>query len=151
MSDESKMTVNFNLDSEGFISQECPNCKKRFKVKYGHGSDQPISFCPYCCHEECNCWWTTEQAEYLGNSVFQEKMEPELEKMAKEINRDSRKGGFVTMKMDFKPSPKAVAPKEPEDGWPKILFECCGETIMHDGSVEKLSCIICGEKLLVTD
>jgi hypothetical protein len=53
--------------------------------------------------------------------------------------------------MDFKPSPKAVPPEEPEEDWPKILFECCGETIKHDQSHEKLSCVICGKNVLLNN
>jgi len=146
MSDKKKIMVKLNMDSDGFISQECPKCKKQFKIKYGEGSDQPLSFCPYCGHEGRDCWWTQEQADYLGKAVLQETIEPEFEKMAKEINRNSHKGGFITMSMDFKPSSKAVPPQEIDKDWPKMLFECCGETIKHDQGQKVLSCVICGRK-----
>ena len=31
------MKVTINTDRDGFISQVCPECEKRFKVKYGDG------------------------------------------------------------------------------------------------------------------
>jgi len=140
------ISVRFGTDKDGYISQECPKCEKRFKVKYGEGSDKPISFCPYCKHEGQNCWWTKEQVDYLGKAVLQKTVEPEFEKMAKKINRSSKKGDFISMRMDFKPSSRAVPPEELSENWPKMLFECCGETIKHDGSVLPVYCIICGNR-----
>lgn len=137
--------VQLKTDSEHFISQECPACKKRFKIKPGSGSDLPISYCPYCGHNEQDCWWTKEQVEYFGQMAAGEIIEPELEKMAKEFNRNSPKSGFITMSMDYKKSPKVVPPEEPEEDWQKRVFKCCGETIKHDASKSELHCIICGK------
>lgn len=146
MSDKITMNVQLKTDGDGFISQECPNCEKRFKIRYGEGSDQPLSVCPYCGHEGRNCWWTKEQVDYLGKVVIQETIEPKLEKMAKEVNRNTRKGGFITMSMNFKRSRKAIPPEEPEDNWGTTLFDCCNETIRHDSSKSTLYCVICGIK-----
>ena len=66
MSDEIRVRVSLNTDDDGFLSQRCPSCERRFKVKFGEGSDRPISFCPYCGHNEEGCWWTQEQADYLA-------------------------------------------------------------------------------------
>ena len=146
MPDEITMKVRFNTDGDGFISQECPKCERRFKVKFGEGSDQPLSVCPYCGYEGRKCWWTKEQADHMAKAVIQETVEPGLEKMAKEVNRSARKGGFITMSMDFKRSRKAIPPEEPDDKWGTTLFECCNETIRHDGSKSTLYCVICGTK-----
>lgn len=140
------ISLRFGTDEDGYISQECPKCKKRFKVKYGEGSDKPISFCPYCKHEGQNCWWTKEQVDYFGAVVVKESVEPEFEKMAKEINRNSQKGGLITMSMDFKPSTKPILPQETKSNWPIIFFECCGENTKHDQSQKALFCIICGKE-----
>lgn len=146
MDTEKHIKVSFNTDEDGYISQECPACKKRFKVKYGEGSDKPISFCPYCKHEDQNCWWTKEQVDSLGKAVLQKTVEPEFEKMAKKINRSSKKGDFISMRMDFKPSSRTVPPEEISEDWPKMLFECCGENTKHDQSQKALFCIICGKE-----
>jgi len=146
METEKNSMVSLNTDEDGYISQECPACERHFKVKFGTGSDKPISFCPYCGQEGSGCWWTKQQADYLGELVLQKTVKPEFEKMAREINRNYRKGGFVSMKMDFKPGSKAVPPEELSKGWPEILFECCGEKIKHDKSMSPVYCIICGKK-----
>ena len=86
------ISVPFSTDEDGYISQECPKCEKRFKVKYGEGSDKPISFCPYCKHEGQNCWWTKEQVDYFGAVVMKESVEPEFKKMAKECERCNPEG-----------------------------------------------------------
>ena len=77
---------------------------------------------------------------------MKESVEPEFEKMAKEVNRNSRKDSLVTVSMDFKPSPKIIVPQEPKSNWPIIFFECCGERTKHDQSQKTLFCIICGKE-----
>lgn len=146
MDTEKNLMFSLNTDEDGYISQECPACERRFKIKPGTGSDKPISFCSYCGYEGRDCWWTKEQVDYLGKAVLQKTIEPEFEKMAKEINRSSKKGDFISMRMDFKSSPRAVPPEELSEDWPKMLFECCGEKIKHDQSQKALFCIICGKE-----
>ena len=146
MSDDIEMTLSLKCDDDGFISQECPECKKRFKVKYGEGSDKPISYCPYCAHEGSDCWWTEAQTDYISKVVLQGTIEPEIEKMANNLKHHSHKGDLVSISMDYKPTSKAVAPQEKEDDWPKMLFECCSETIKHEKGHETLFCVICQKK-----
>jgi len=137
------VTVSFNTDSDGFLSQECPSCERRFKAKLGEGSDQPISFCPYCGHSGRDCWWTPEQVEYLSTKVSNEVIGPQLDAMARDFNRKTA-GGFVSMSMEVSKTPIPLQPYEPNDDWPKAKFECCNEVIKHDGKVHRLHCIICG-------
>jgi hypothetical protein len=33
-------------------------CDQRFKVRFGEGSQEPISFCQYCGHRGRDCWHT---------------------------------------------------------------------------------------------
>ena len=146
MNERKNISFRFGTDEDGYISQECPKCEKRFKVKPGEGSNKPISFCPYCKHEGQNCWWTKEQVDYFESVVMKESVEPEFEKMAKEINRNSHKDSFVTVSMDFKPSPKPIVPKETKSNWPYIIFECCSEKIKYEQSQKELFCIICGKE-----
>jgi len=139
-----RMQISFDTDSDGFLSQECPACHKRFKANFSEGSDQPLSFCPYCAHQGRDCWWTQAQADYIINAVSNELIDPTMEKMARDFNRKIPKDGLISMKMKYKPGPRSVAPKEPNEDWPKLLFECCGETIKHDRSMDTLHCVICG-------
>lgn len=138
------VSVSLQTDDDGFLSQECPSCKRRFKAKFSEGSDQPISFCPYCGHNDTGCWWTPEQAEYLSAIAAEEIVGPELKKMAREFNRKSS-GGLISMNMKVSHSPTPRAPVEPDVNWPMVSFECCGERIKHDGQNSELRCIICGK------
>jgi|SRR6516162_250117 ribosomal protein S27E len=59
-----KVECSLRADADGFISQHCPHCDKRFKAVFGNGSDKPLSYCPYCGSKGEN-WWTPEQMQYL--------------------------------------------------------------------------------------
>jgi len=146
MHDPIRVNIKLNTDDDGFLSQECPACERRFKVKFGEGSEAPIAFCPYCGHNQENCWWTQDQADYLAAVAGGEVLGPELEEMARDFNRQSPKGGFVSISMEVKRSPVPDPPDEPNDDWPTRTFDCCGETIKHDGQEESLHCIICGKE-----
>ena len=146
MDTEKHIKVGFNTDEDGYISQECPACKKRFKVNFSSGSDEPISYCPYCGHKERDCWWTQKQVDYLSGVVGKELIGPELDKMAKDFNRKARVGNFINMTMSVKHSSDAPEPKEPSEPMPIVTFECCGEKTKHDQSQKALFCIICGKE-----
>jgi hypothetical protein len=64
------LEVNFPTDLDGFLSQECPSCNQPFKVLFGQGSSEPISFCPYCGFEGQDCWWTQEQVDHAAAAAF---------------------------------------------------------------------------------
>jgi ribosomal protein S27E len=145
MGDTISVSVKFNTDDEGFLSQECPNCQKRFKVRFGEGSDKPISFCPYCSHQDQNCWWTQAQADYMAAVAGKTVIEPELERMARDFSREAGSGGFISMKIEVKSDPPPVPPQEPSEDWPVALFDCCNERIRHDRSHASLHCVICGK------
>lgn len=141
---DKQISVTLNTDDDGFLSQECPGCQRRFKVNFSEGGDQPISFCPYCGHNNTGCWWTTEQAEYLSAKAAQEIVGPELDKMAQDFNRNTS-SGLIGMNMKVNHSPTPPAPQEPDDDWPLVTFECCNERIKHDGQNSDLRCVICGK------
>lgn len=139
-------TLEFSLeaDSDGFLSQECPSCGKRFKVRFGEGSDQPIHFCAFCGHEGEGCWWTQEQANYLSGLAASQVLGPQLEKMANDFNRKVGTGRDllkVSMKVSRPSTPER--PHEPEDDWRKTRFQCCNEVIKHPPGA-RVRCIICG-------
>ena len=115
--------VTLNTDNDGFLSQECPSCKRRFKAKFNDGSDQPISFCPYCGHNETGCWWTPEQAENLSGKVAEEIVVPELDKIARDFNRNTR-GGLISMNMKVSHSPTPPQPQEQDEDCPQATFSC---------------------------
>lgn len=141
MSDTEIMRVPLNSTVDGFLSQECPECERTFKVTPGKGSAEPATHCPYCNHEGKDCWWTKAQAKYLGAYGATKALGPMLEKMARGASRGTRSGGIsITVK---KPPP-LLAPPEEDDMYARVIFECCGETILHDEGSQILHCIICG-------
>jgi len=141
---DKNVKVTLSTDNDGFLSQECPGCQRRFKVNFSEGSDQPISFCPYCGHNGTGCWWTPEQAEYLSAKAGKEIIAPELDKMARDFNRKT-KDGLISMNMKVSHSPTPPPPKEPNEDWPQVTFSCCDEVIKHDGQNSDLRCVICGK------
>jgi len=52
-------------DPDGFLTQECPYCSRRFKAAFGKGSRKHLRYCPYCGIEGQNCWYTLKQIRYL--------------------------------------------------------------------------------------
>lgn len=139
------VSVALPTDSDGFVSQECHACSKRFKAVFGEGSDRPIGHCPYCGHEEQNCWWTQEQASYLAAVAGQEIADSLLDDFAREVNRMSRPGDFLQVSAKVDRGPRPSPPAETDTSMMSVTFECCGERVKHDGSQARLYCIICGK------
>jgi len=144
MGDNTEISVSINTDPDGYLSQECSGCGKRFKVKYGSGSSQPIGHCPYCAHDGEGCWWTQDQADYLAAKAGAEVITPKLDKFAKDFNR-GQGGGLINMSMEVDHSPLPDPPEEANDDWPVAAYACCGETIKHDPTDPPARCIICGK------
>ncbi len=142
------MQVSFKTDSKGFISQECPACEHRFKMRPGQGSPRPVAHCPFCKHSGEDCWLTTEQAEYLKAFAAREILGPALEKFDRAFKRlGSGSGGLITVKVTGHVEQPRVPPLpvESEDDMPaETTFTCCGETIRHDTGHHPVCCIICG-------
>lgn len=137
------MSVSVKTDADGFISQQCPSCDRRFKVKFGEGSSNPVSFCPYCGHADSG-WWTEEQRAYCTSVVNEEVVRPMLDDFRRSINRMNRPGSLVQMSANVKHDQPAPEPVESNEPMPLAQFTCCGERIKHDGSMSQLYCIICG-------
>jgi hypothetical protein len=141
------MSVSFNTDGAGFMSQECPSCEERFKTQPGKGSPNPVSHCPYCGHEGTNCWFTPEQAEYLRGFATQEVLGPHLEELDRNLRRiGSSSGGLIKVTGRIEKPRAPPRPEENDDDMPKVMtFACCGETIRHDAAKRPLYCVICGK------
>ena len=147
MSGEVSIPLSFPTDEDGFLTQECPECQRRFMVLLGEGSDQPLSYCPYCGHHGQGCWWTEEQSEYAQSVAVAEVIAPELRKLeqaAKSLEKST--GGFlkVSVKSDV-PDQPIDPPTEPLSELRIKQFRCCRERV----KVEKERfhyCIICGRK-----
>lgn len=139
-----KIDVSLNVDGEGFISQECPSCKRRFKIQVDDGQERPIRFCPYCDHSGEGCWWTPEQADYLTALAAAHVVAPEIEEMARDFNRRTSGNQVLRMKMSIEKPRVPNPPSESDDGLEIQKFSCCGVLIKHDGQNVDLFCVLCG-------
>ena len=119
----------------------------RFTDGGGDGSDEPVSYCPYCAHNEQDCWWTIEQVEYFQSVAAAEIVMPELRKLERQMESFNRSsGGLLSMSIESDtPERPADPPPEPLEDFRIKRFRCCGENV----KVEKERfhyCIICGRK-----
>lgn len=144
------INVSLTTDDDGFISQECPKCKKQFKAIFEEEIDRPISYCPYCGHMEQGCWWTHEQMEYFKGAVSEDVINPMLNDFAKDMNSISKTGDFLQISAEVTHDPPVQKPLESENQMPITFFECCNEKVKHDGSTSKLHCFCCGKIIEVS-
>lgn len=140
---EDSITVSLPTDSDGYLSQQCPECSRRFKVRVEEGSGRTLRFCPYCRHEGEGCWWTEEQVKYMEELLTEQIVSPMLNDFARKLNRQST---FLKFDVKTRQSDAPKVPTESELPMPTVTFPCCEESIKHDGRDEALYCIICGEQ-----
>lgn len=141
---EERIQVSFSTDDEGFISQQCPSCSRRFKIRVDDESNQTVNHCPYCGSPSEDGWLTEEQRAYAMGVVTQQAIDPILERFSRGLNRLNRPGSLITVSGRYE---KTVPPSKPvETGEPMPLFTppCCNEPVKHDGSTLHLFCVVCG-------
>ena len=143
------------MDSDGFLSRECPECEGRFKVKVAAAEEQQLPgeeaaaeadamllYCPLC-HQlvEGNKWWTPEQLEF-AKEIIGAAVSSEFQRMLSETA--SRSGGLL----EFKGSPAPAMPSPPEeaDGMVVVTPPCHeGDPLKIPGDwTRDVACHICG-------
>ncbi len=138
-----KMELSFPTDTDGFLSQECPSCEHQFKVMFGKGSEEPVSYCPYCRHHGQNCWFTNEQIEHAKRVAVDVVLGPELKRMEREFNRS---GGLLNIKTSTTLPDVGPSPIDADGNFDLFHYPCCGETVKAERR-EQLFCIICGKEM----
>ena len=141
------MNVHFETDADGFLSQECPSCRRRFKVLFGEGGDGTLSFCPYCRHTGEDNWLTPEQLNYVQTVATEAVVRPQLEQLKRQIA--SSASDMVDIQVTEEIAETAMPPVETIDDFASIHFACCAETIKAE-ACESYYCIICGKAQEVT-
>jgi uncharacterized Zn finger protein (UPF0148 family) len=149
-----QVSVPIETDDEGYYDKECPsdNCLFQFKVLADDWRDKfkdESVFCPLCGHNApANNFWTTEQIEKSKEQTIQQvksRLNKAFAESARDFNRRYPKGGFLTMKMEFKGSSTSSfilpipAKKELEQ---KIECANCGANYSVLGSA--FFCPCCG-------
>jgi hypothetical protein len=114
-------TVILSTDRDGFVSQCCPVCHRRFKVQITDEGDNPTAYCPYCRHQGVGCWWTPAQFAYIAASA------PETSRIVADWLRPQW-------------------PIENDEEFPRFNFHCCNQAIKYDSAPVIMHCIACGQK-----
>ena len=138
------MEVSFPTDTNGFLSQECPSCEQQFKVVFGEGSDDPISYCPYCGHHGNDCWFTKDQVHYLESVAANVFVMPELQNLERQLKGMSN--SFLKVDIKSNPPESVSPPIESDEPLDMVHFPCCGETIKVTPHSEYF-CVICGKEI----
>lgn len=141
------MEITLATDSDGFLSQQCPSCDQRFKVLFGAGSEQPISYCPYCRYRGERCWHTAEQVAYAQSVAVDLVLRPELSRFERELKR--RSDGFLKIEAKSSVPDPLAAPIEADEALDLLRFQCCNETIKV-WRQDRHFCIICGDEVEMT-
>lgn len=139
----------FHDDTGGFWSRECPSCERLFKVKSGSSSPKPVTHCPYCDHEGEGCWGTVEQARHIElfekYAGVQAAIAKSKEPKVPGPRRTRGESAPVKVKVPQVAPNRPIAPDEPETDMPTVWFDCCEESVRHDGDSEEVRCPFCGE------
>ena len=135
------MNIRFETDTDGFLSQECPSCRQRFKVLFGKGSDAAISFCPYCRHTGEDNWLTPEQLHYVQSVATEVIVRPQLKQFKRQLSRSA--SDLIDVQVTEDECEAVSPPLETIDDYDSIHFGCCAETIKAEQR-ERFYCIICG-------
>ena len=127
--------------------RKCPSCEQRFKVIFGEGSEEPISYCPYCGHDGQNCWFTQAQVDYIQSVTANVALGPELKKLEHQLKGMSK--GFLKVDMTADLSEPPPTPTETDDPLDILHLPCCNETVKVTRH-ERHFCIICGTEIDMT-
>lgn len=147
---EQRIEVSFSTDADGFISQQCPSCERRFKVRVDDEGGQTVGHCPYCGVASEDGWLTEEQRAYAMGVVAEQAVAPILEGFTRDLERLNRPGSLISFSGHFEKSVPPPKPVESDEPMPLITPPCCGEPVKHDGSVAEIFCVVCGKKAVVS-
>ena len=144
------MIEQFNLslptDGDGYISQQCPTCTRRFKVHVDDQGDSPLQFCPYCHATSDNAWWTEEQQEYFMGVAMAQTLDPLLDELSDGIAGLNQTGSLLSFSMRSERSEPPPVPVESDRVMPIFVHPCCSLPVKHDESSSRLFCIGCGQE-----
>jgi hypothetical protein len=142
MSDEVQLSMSLPLDSDGFLRRECPTCEREFKwlpspdpdadedvvTATAEAAEAPESYyCPYCAvTAPSDAWLTKAQVAAMEEIVQRELIDPELDKLARELDRLNRSSGGsigIQVRVEHDEAEPASGLDEPDD-MRRIDFPC---------------------------
>ena len=114
---------------------------------FGQGSEEPISYCPYCGYTGQQCWYTQEQLDYMQAVAVDIAIAPKLNELERHLKGASQGLLRIHTKSNLpKPPPPPI---ENDDPFDVLHFPCCTETIKATRH-ERHFCIICGTEIDMT-
>jgi hypothetical protein len=163
MSDEVQLSMSLPLDGDGFLRRECPTCEREFKwlpspdtagdeavIAEDEEEEAPESYyCPYCAvTAPPNAWLTKAQVAAMEDIVRRELVDPELDKLERQIKRLNRRSGGligIEVRMD-RDEPEPVPDLEESDDMRRIDFTChpTEPVKVLDDWDRSVHCLICG-------
>jgi len=105
-------SIPINIDDDGYLGRECPECEEYFKITPGTGitEGEPPCHCPYCGHcADQDQFFTNAQIKY-AESVVMKQVSNALVKDLKSLEFDIKpKGAFgIGMSMEVKSQPMRI-------------------------------------------
>jgi len=165
VSDEVHLQMPLPLDGDGFLRRECPTWEREFKwlpspdpeagedavAETVEPAEAPESYwCPYCViTAPPDAWLTKAQVAVMHEIVRRELIDPEFDKLEREIaklNRNS--GGLISIEACLERDEPEPAPRLDEtDDMCRVDFTChpTEPVKVLDDWDRPVHCLICGE------
>ena len=161
--DEIELSMSLPLDGDGFLRRECPTCERDFKWlpaqdDADHTRDAEVVasyFCPYCVvSAPPDAWLTKAQVTVMHDIVRRELIDPEMDKLKREIAKVNRSsGGFLGISASLDRDEPETAPELSEvDDMRRVEFGChpAEPVKVLDEWTGAVHCLVCGEPAATT-
>jgi len=133
---ETRLSVSFPSDADGYFDRECPSteCMFQFKVHENDWREKVRDeemFCPFCGHAaEAQKWWTQEQVRHAERAALTHvngQVTRAMKRDAERWNRQQPRNSFITMSMmvDSRPAHMPLPPAAAEPMQLKISCPAC--------------------------
>lgn len=146
MDDTITMQVSLPLDPQGFLRQECPYCRRQFKINpdFDDGVTRIERTCPYCEQSaDPNQWMTREQNTYIEEIAMGKAVE-----IFDVALLDSLRGA-PNVRVEVPARRRSQPSLRPEaDDMDMIPLPCCSTEMKIDpGWTKEIYCYICGYRI----
>jgi hypothetical protein len=166
MSEEVQLSVSLPLDSDGFLRRECPTCELEFKwlpapSDHEHAGGETsttapdteppeVYYCPYCAvTAPPDSWFTKAQVAAMHDLTRRELIDPELERLEREIKKLNRSsGGLLAIEARLERDESVPAPPlEDPDDMRRVDFTCDQDEPVKvlDEWDRPVHCLVCGQ------
>lgn len=122
-------SIPIDVDENGYLGRECPECEKYFKITPGTGITEgtPPCHCPYCGHVGGqDDFFTKAQIEY-AQSIVMRQLSDAFVKDLKALEFDYKpRGGFgIGMSMKVEAEPMQIYQYSEMDLEEEVVCDCC--------------------------